>query len=461
MKFVNHTPFPALAFEGVDQNDQSFHVVVLRQTLTFATGKLEYADEQAPICDSDEPFGTLGESSFRQESDLFLHKPKCDVIVNATAYAPGGRPTPTVDVRLTVRQRSVDSEKLLIDKALRVVGESVYRKTAWKESAARWCIKLGTLKRVQPSPWVRSSPTAFTTLPLRYEYAYGGQCRVNAGDKRTSSIPPDQLLTPEQLAIHPDSSAPAEDRPVAHIMFESNPLGRGFAVDWALDSHGMQEVDAPRIEKVGQEVSGHHFWMWQSSSARSEAPGTQQSFVQIPAGFGVRSKADPARRILMGTIDDAFVQSNAPLPRDFDFAYFNAAPLDQQVPFLLGDETIELTNLCPPGTPELSIDESGDSISRLHLPKHECFGLIRLASGEIHTQPLAIDTVLIEPDDHALTLVWRLSLPKNQVAPIRALEMRLRTHEQRDRLNATVSELPRFSQRNVTQGTLETMGATK
>ena len=43
------TPFPALAFEGIDQHEQSFHVLALRQTLTWdESGQLDYADEQAP-----------------------------------------------------------------------------------------------------------------------------------------------------------------------------------------------------------------------------------------------------------------------------------------------------------------------------------------------------------------------------------------------------------------------------
>lgn len=56
METVNHTPFPAQAFEAVDQHAQRYHVAVLRQTLSFASGKLEYADRQAPLCDTDTCF---------------------------------------------------------------------------------------------------------------------------------------------------------------------------------------------------------------------------------------------------------------------------------------------------------------------------------------------------------------------------------------------------------------------
>ncbi|MET3120406.1 hypothetical protein AAKU64_004658, partial [Undibacterium sp. GrIS 1.8] len=85
MEFRNHTPFPAQAFEGLDQHEQVFHVIGLRQTLSFASGTLEYADEQAPLCEVDAFFGEMNQSSVRQESDFCQYKPKCDVIVNATA----------------------------------------------------------------------------------------------------------------------------------------------------------------------------------------------------------------------------------------------------------------------------------------------------------------------------------------------------------------------------------------
>lgn len=461
MNLVNHTPFPALAFEGVDQHNQSFQVVVLRQTLSFRTGKLVYADVQAPLCDADETFGTVGASSIRQESDLFLYKPKCDVIVNATAYSPNGKPASNVDVRLTVRKQIANASEKLIDKTLRVTGESFYRRNAWIVRAMQWCIKWGTLTFIQPSPWTRSQPDAFTALPLRFEYAFGGQCRINRSDNAAKRVPPTYLLTPEQLADHPDRDAASEHRPVAHAIFEPNPIGRGFALEWALNAIGSQEVAAPRIEICGESVTGSQFWRWSRSSKSTTEKAMQQTRVHMPAGMGVRSKGDPERRALMGTVDDAFVHGEAPLPNNFDFAYFNAAPPDQQIPYLLGDEVLELTNLCPPETPTLATDAFGNSILHLQLPKHECFGLIRLRNGEMRSEPLVIDTALIEPNEHTLTLVWRLFLLKDQQAPIRAFEVRMRTHEERDRCNAASHELNQLNGKDVTRSELGALEAAK
>jgi len=64
MEFRNHTPFPALAFEGLDWNSRPFHVLVLRQTLTWnAEGQLNYTDEQMPLCEADDPYGAPNTSA--------------------------------------------------------------------------------------------------------------------------------------------------------------------------------------------------------------------------------------------------------------------------------------------------------------------------------------------------------------------------------------------------------------
>src|SRR5262245_62010981 len=106
MEFRNLTPFPALAFQGVDQREQPFHVIVLRQTFTWGEhGELIYADEQTPLCEVDQFCGPMNDSTVRQESDLCHYKPRCDVIVNAVAYAPRGVAATHFEVALRVLGR--------------------------------------------------------------------------------------------------------------------------------------------------------------------------------------------------------------------------------------------------------------------------------------------------------------------------------------------------------------------
>ena len=90
MNFINTTNHPALAFEGIDQLGQSFHVVVMRQTYTWnEQGLLTLADEQDPLRLEDQLIDTKDlMSGIVEESDLAHYKPKCDVIIKGHAYAP-------------------------------------------------------------------------------------------------------------------------------------------------------------------------------------------------------------------------------------------------------------------------------------------------------------------------------------------------------------------------------------
>lgn len=93
MNFTNTTTHPALAFEGIDQLDQSFQVVVMRQTYTWnEQGLLILTDEQDPLRLEDQLVDTKDlMSGVVEESDLAHYKPKCDVIIKGHAYAPKHR----------------------------------------------------------------------------------------------------------------------------------------------------------------------------------------------------------------------------------------------------------------------------------------------------------------------------------------------------------------------------------
>jgi hypothetical protein len=469
MDFVNHTPFPALAFEGIDQHDQAFHVIALRQTLSFASGKLEYADGQEPLCEQDAYFGAMNESSLRHESDLCQYKPQCDVIVNATAYAPQGKATKRWQVRLQVRRPDspaqlpapptglnpfmqashqeldawrvqVDHAKShpipgasVIDKTLNVTGPRSFKKRIWPipwfTTALQWC----SLGLVRISPWRLTAPQAATQVRLTAENAFGGQSRVNAGDKPNNPaarrVPKKYRLTPAQQASHPSAEQAEPERAVAHTALEANPIGTGFASQWYVKAAKVSQIKAPQIEHPRSPITLAQF----KQCLRGKLKDTAAS--KLVAGLGVRAKGHPERRKLGGTIDQAFIDGTDWLPQDFDFAVWNAAQPDQQCAFLQNDETITLTNLCTPSTPGASVDARGHTHLKLTLLQHECFALIRMDSGDMGIQPLEIDTVIIEPDSQTLTLVWRLILMKKGAAPIRVTEARMRTHDDRRQLN--------------------------
>ena len=473
MEFVNHTPFPALAFAGIDQHDQHFHVLVLRQTLRFANGQLEYADSQEPLCEVDEFFGEMNISSVRQESDLCQYKPQCDIIVNATAHAPGGKRTQHFQTRLTVRasntpaplpepprglnpfQAPSDREMtlwrhavnyaqshpipgaILIDKTLSISGERLFRKKAWPFRLFWWAVKWASLTIIQRNPWKLTAPQKLITLPLRYEHAFGGQCRINADQTAARRVKKKLRLSPEQQAQHPEQPAP-----IAHTVCELNPIGLGYSEVWHLKATKQKRVPAPQIEIPTAPISAKLFWHALNGKLKRAKP--QQLAPFTPAGFGVVPKSHPMRRKLGGTIDTAFIQSDQWLPHDFDFGVWNAAPPDQQTDFLQGDETIELTNLCAPNTPGATTERNGDTKLTLTLPANVCFSLVRLESGEMFIHPLYLDTLIVETDTEGaanVSLVWRTVLTQDPETPIRALEARMQSRAEHAQLQAEIKRI--------------------
>lgn len=131
-----------------------------------------------------------------------------------------------------------------------------------------------------------------------------------------------------------------------------------------------------------------------------------------PVGFGVVGRNWQPRLKLAGTYDAEWKKARHPyLPNDFDFAYWNGAPTDQQTPYLQGNEHIELTNLTPEG--KLAFD----------LPGNMVYALVRYQTGEMVPTPMNLDTLLIEPDERRVSFVWRLRIATEP--EIRVLEARL------------------------------------
>lgn len=106
------------------------------------------------------------------------------------------------------------------------------------------------------------------------------------------------------------------------------------------------------------------------------------------------------------------------LPYDFDFAYWNGAPTDQQIEFPPHNLRIELFNLTDPNlTP--------NGYAQVEMPGHRAFVLLRLFNGALLPLPMLTDTLRIDTEAMTLVLTHRISLPNN--LDIRVLEARFET----------------------------------
>src|ERR1700722_13941240 len=109
----------------------------------------------SPVSLLPEPLDCVGDAHFVEEpsgslsyaSDYVLFKPRADVLLVGEAHSPGGVPVSLLDATLRVGR---------LRKALRIVGDRQWRRRflLWSRATA---------------------PTAFKSMPIVYERAYGGR----------------------------------------------------------------------------------------------------------------------------------------------------------------------------------------------------------------------------------------------------------------------------------------------
>lgn len=193
-----------------------------------------------------------------------------------------------------------------------------------------------------------SSPEPFTAMPVILERAFGGV----------------------------DDADPGEPQPLA---YPDNPLGRGWH---RVKNQGrILGRPLPNLERPGEPVAVP----WGSYA---------------PVGLGILPRSFPGRLRFAGTYDQRWLDEVFPfLPADFDSRYHQAAPADQQLPWPAGGEEVVLLNLTPEGRTRFALPV-------VDLPVL----LVRHDGSEVERRPV-LDTILIEPDERRVCLVWRTSLP--------------------------------------------------
>jgi hypothetical protein len=407
MEFQNLTPLPALQFDALDQYDQLFHSVVLRATLAWApateaqratgiTHTLAFAAEQTPLVLDDFAYGVPNESSLRAESDLAPYKPKCDVIVLAGAHAPRGVPAPRWLVRVQIKALPQDYVAPDAPEGLNPLQsptpEQLERwqtqtQILWASSLKQHVLLDKTLQVTGPRQFQRavlggyslSDPVPAVSVPMRYEYAYGGQNKHYA-----------------------DKQNPHTDRPAIWEAEQTNVAGCGYAhPDW-LKAAKPKIVPAPQIEEPRN-------------------PVTELGKRYTPHGFGVKAKSSQPRLALAGTYDARWKQARWPyLPTDFDFAYWNGAHPDLQIEHLQGDEQVALLNLTPAGEPHIATS-AGQAVS-FRLPEYTVLLRVKSVAGELAYITPVIDTLIIDCEAKTCVLLYRASFPadETQIAHLQA-----------------------------------------
>lgn len=211
--------------------------------------------------------------------------------------------------------------------------------------------------------WHMSPVTPVHRVPIRYENAYGGSLSI-PGPKGELQIV--------------DSC-------------RSNPVGRGWLSPLAQklqverDSLPMAQIYAPKASlQYGGECAVE--------------------------GLGAIAPSWAFRQKYVGTWDA--IETGESLPHDFDFLFYNCAHPDLIVPYLKGDEPVQLLGLTREGRLEFT------------LPGHSILVAAKYAmEQESEIVTAVLDTMIVEPDDLRATLVWRATLPADP--DLQSLEARL------------------------------------
>ena len=147
MELLNATRMVAGYTMGMEPSGRELLVVVVKGTFSVPQPGEEpqLAKEQVPLVEADEFTGEPGFSAPRLESDYAPRKPRCDVLLNGSAYAPDGETTQRVTVSLQVGS---------LQKSFDVVGDRVWSAGLLGASAGK--------------------PEPFTVMPISYDNAFGG-----------------------------------------------------------------------------------------------------------------------------------------------------------------------------------------------------------------------------------------------------------------------------------------------
>jgi hypothetical protein len=194
MELLNATKMQAGYTMGMKPDGRELLVTTVKGTfvLPLEGEEPQLADEQVPLVEADVFTGEPGFSSPLYETDYAPMKPKCDVVLNGSAYSQGGRPATRVTVSLQVGA---------ISKSFDVVGNRI------------WVASLIGAVASQPEP--------FISIPISYDRAFGG---VDAA--------------------HPD--------PAKHRFYEFNHAGVGFHSQTAPEF--IDGTPLPNTEETGRLV---------------------------------------------------------------------------------------------------------------------------------------------------------------------------------------------------------------
>ena len=242
----------------------------------------------------------------------------------------------------------------------------------------------------------KGRPTASLFVELHVGFPGGPASDVAAHDRKQAQLIKSLQVSGDRVWME---DPPAEPRASEPLPFATMKLGWERAYGGTLSEREIDERNPLGIGWSGARSSDPAILSELPNLEDPEAPMTRRDSACVPASFGVVARSWLPRRKLAGTYDSDWQQRRRPLaPRDYDLAFNQSAPADQQLEQCVGGEPVRLVNLTPEG-------EWLFRIPQLDLPVHLLF------EHRQERAQLRIDTVEIEPERRRVTLTQRLAVP--------------------------------------------------
>jgi hypothetical protein len=322
-------------------------VLVKRSYRIVAGAPAERMERAQPLVPGDRHFGDPMNSTVAFESDHVPFKPATDVVIHATAHAPGGTPAQEIIASVVVGA---------VRKDIVVIGD---REGRFREGG---------------DP-VFTDPVPFREMPMRYEHAYGGV----------------------DVRSNPSLAYP----------YARNHLGRGFVVRnarEAVDGVALPNIEAPDDRLTPERLCCGHVMYWERQP-QSDGLGWYSKYWQPRAA---KAGVMPGDRALEQQLRRDYARVVPPAQRadydktaipDMNFAFFNGASRGLVRPYLGPRERIAFRNLHP----------SGDVIGAL--PEEWPVIALDIGQGTAQPQRCVLQTVLVRLQALEIDLVWRAAFP--------------------------------------------------
>ncbi len=241
-----------------------------------------------------------------------------------------------------------------------------------------------------------TEPELVDEIPLRYDFAYGGKDLFYEDTL--------EKLPEEILKLIPKGVDTLQYSP---YRYPRNPLGKGYIVD-IKNNNNVEPIEMPNIEDPlflitpqNIEVKNPNRWPLQPLPKCTDF--IDHLWFPRKSYFGLYDLTSfrnfQFEEILKNLIDESIFDI-MPLTGSLDLKCTNGASLDLQFPYLDGNEEIKLINIHPT-IKEFILQLPGDR------PKIWVDG----RNGTLKPTTPVIHTIVIEPDEGRLSIVWRGSAP--------------------------------------------------